>query len=71
VAIAPGQFGFTLCQVPIVIQSGAEPSIIAALKDGSESIFSADRLPEALSNAIFMKTGEVAGLTVTVVHSLQ
>ena len=70
VAIAAGQLGFTLCQVPVVIELGVEASVTAALKNGSDSVFLTDQLPEALSNAIFMKRGEVVGLTVTVKNSL-
>lgn len=66
VPLASGQLGFTLCQVPIVIQSGAKASITASHNDGSESVFSMDRLPPALSHSIFMKQGQVSGLTVTV-----
>lgn len=69
-SVAPleaGQLGFTLCQVPIVIQLGAEASITAKHQDGSESVFPGERLPDALSQSIFMKRGEVAALTVTVV----
>ena len=66
VALAAGQLGFTLCQVPIAIQMGQEASITAVLNDGSEVVFEADQLPEALSQSIFMKRGEVSGLTVTI-----
>jgi hypothetical protein len=65
--LAAGQLGFTLCQVPIVIQLGAEASITAKHQDGSESVFPGERLPGALSQSIFMKRGEVAALSVTVV----
>jgi len=70
VPIAPGQLGFTLCQVPVAIQLGAETSITVALKNGPDSVFLTDQLSEEFSNAIFMKRGEVVGLTVTVVNPL-
>ncbi len=70
VPIAAGQLGFTLCQVPVAIQVGAETSITVTLKNGSDSVLLSDRLPEEISNAIFMKRGEVVGLTVTVVDVL-
>ncbi len=64
--LSAGQLGLTFCQVPIVIQLGAEPSIVASLNDGSESVFLNERLPEVLAYSIFMKRGEVARLEVTV-----
>jgi len=70
VPIAAGQLGFTLCQVPVAIQVGAEKSITVTLKNGSDSVLLSDHLPEEISNAIFMKRGEVVGLTVTVVDVL-
>ena len=70
VPVAAGQLGFTLCQVPVAIQVGAEASITVALKNGSSSVLLSDQLSEEISNAIFMKRGEVVGLTVTVVNAL-
>ena len=70
IPIAAGQLGFTLCQVPVAIQVGAEKSITVTLKNGSDSVLLSDHLPEEISNAIFMKRGEVVGLTVTVVDVL-
>jgi hypothetical protein len=49
---------------------GAEKSITVTLKNGSDSVLLLDHLPEEISNAIFMKRGEVVGLTVTVVDVL-
>jgi len=64
--LSAGQLGFTFCQVPIVIQLGAEASIVASLNDGSESVFLTEQLPDALAYSIFMKRGDVARLEVTV-----
>lgn len=71
VPIAAGQLGFTCCQVPVVLQLGAEASITAALNDGFESVFTSNQLPSEISHSIFMKRGEVSGLFVTVVRNLQ
>jgi hypothetical protein len=71
VPIAAGQLGFTCCQVPVVLQLGAEASITAALNDGFESVFTSNQLPSEISHSIFMKRGEVSGLFVTVVRNPQ
>jgi len=64
VSVDAGQLAYTFCQVPVVVQKGDQPSITVQSSDGREEILLTDRLPQSLSESIFMKRGEVAALQV-------
>ena len=59
-----GQLGFTICQVPVKLERGDNPSITLHNADGSKSVLPTLRLPEHLSSSIFMKQGDISQIDV-------
>jgi len=64
VSVDAGQLAYTFCQVPVTLQPGDGPRITVQFCDGREEVLLSDRLPQALSESIFMKRGEIAALRV-------
>ncbi|MDG2460185.1 MAG: hypothetical protein P8M73_04825 [Luminiphilus sp.] len=65
IALEAGQLGFTICQVPVILEKADTASITVYGADGSESTFSSRRLPKMLSYSIFMKRGEISQMNVS------
>jgi hypothetical protein len=59
---------FTWCQVPIVYQLNdkVEPSLIVTYKDGKQQTFSALSLPAKESTELFLRSGQIQQLTLTI-----
>ena len=64
VSVDAGQLAFTFCQVPVALQQGDGTRITVQFSDGREEVLLSDRLPQSLSESIFMKRGEIAALQV-------
>jgi hypothetical protein len=58
---------FTWCQVPIVYQlnDDVEPSLMVTFKDGTQQAFSQLSLPAEESSQLFLRTGQIQQLTLT------
>ncbi|MBA6363109.1 hypothetical protein H4J42_05090, partial [Colwellia sp. BRX8-8] len=59
---------FTWCQVPIVYQLNdeVEPSLMVTYKDGKQHTFSALSLPAKESTELFLRSGQIQQLTLTI-----
>ena len=67
VPLAPGQVGFTYCQVPVVYtQAGAEGGITLTLSDGQSQAVAGNTLSAEASAEVFKKSGAVARIDVTI-----
>ena len=64
VLVDAGQLAYTFCQVPVALQQGDGARITVQFSDGREEVLLSDRLPQSLSESIFMKRGEIAALQV-------
>ena len=64
VSVDAGQLAYTFCQVPVALQQGDGTRITVQFSDGREEVLLSDRLPQSLSESIFMKRGEIAALQV-------
>ena len=64
VSVDAGQLAYTFCQVPVAVQQGDGTRITVQFSDGREEVLLSDRLPQSLSESIFMKRGEIAALQV-------
>ena len=64
--LRPGELAFTYCQVPVVYAAGAEAAYVAELRDGGRREGAGELLDPELSAAVFLRTGELRCLRVTV-----
>ena len=64
-SLAPGELGFTYCQVPVVMSTGSEKSIQLHSADGSVTQLQGCCLTVEQSLALFKKSGELTRLNVT------
>jgi len=66
VALEPGQMAYTYCQVPIVYTIGGQEKLVLHYTNGESLSFSSLEIPQAQSKEIFMRTGMVQSIEVTV-----
>ena len=67
-SLAPGSLAFTFCQVPIIYQRGAEPTIEieTVMADGRSATILGNTLDKETTQHIFDRDGQVKQLCVTV-----
>ena len=66
IKMAKNSLGFTYCQVPIVYQISEKESLEITFKDGNSKAIESLMIDSEISKQIFMRTGEVAQITVYV-----
>lgn len=65
VIIPNNGYGFTFCQVPIVVQAGAESNTIEVIESsGSSSITQGLRLPSTIAGRLFARRGDIMKIVV-------
>ena len=70
IALAPGQLGFTYCQVPVVLKASSKASIVITRADGSESGVDGLELSPEDSLSLFKKLGEISSIVVSLAPNL-
>ncbi len=66
VLIPTGSLVYTICQVPVLLQTGGQPGITIFRSDGSSQQIAGHELDQAASQRIFKRTGEITRLIVQV-----
>jgi len=66
IALEAGQLAYTYCQLPIVYTIGGQEKLVLHYTNGESLSFSSLEIPQAQSEAIFMRTGRVESIEVTV-----
>ncbi|MCF7569003.1 hypothetical protein L3X37_11600 [Sabulilitoribacter arenilitoris] len=66
IKMAKNSLGFTYCQVPIVYQISEKESLEITFKNGNSKAIESLMIDSEISKQIFMRTGEVAQITVYV-----
>ncbi len=57
---------FTFCQVPVTYELGGQPGIVVQYRDGGSKRLSTTSLTAAISREIFLRTGVIDALAITV-----
>ncbi len=69
IELPAGSFGFTLCQVPIVVARGDEDSVVVRRRDGSELRVGGRRLGADPVSEVYARSGEVRRIDVVLAPS--
>jgi len=65
VPLPPRGLAFTFCQVPVVLCLGDKAGIVVQRANGSATTIAGATLPAELSRELFLRTGAITRLTVT------
>jgi hypothetical protein len=64
ISLGAGSMAYTICQVPVVLQTGDDPAITVQYADGTSQAIAGSRLDETNSRHIFLRDEVVKALTV-------